>query len=123
MMQCKMICRLNNFPISIGWTSRNQKEKASSRKGGTKTQRTRKAFLCGAFAALSRPCGIKVFAFLATLELVRDYSEFSDKLKTAALWAAQKTSGRMIQRQNHSAEKLFCQKLSEFYSDFGCLMA
>jgi len=51
------------------------------------------------------------------------YSGFSDKLKTAALWAAQKTSGRMIQRQNHSAEKLFCQKLSEFYSDFECLMA
>jgi len=39
------------------------------------------------------------------------------------LWAAQKTSGRMIQRQNHSAGKLFCQKLSEFYSDFECLMA
>jgi len=54
---------------------------------------------------------------------IKFYSGFSDKLKTAALWAAQKTSGRMIQRQNHSAEKLFCQKLSEFYSDFECLMA
>jgi len=79
--QCELLIRLSPQKLSefcsefvrlmaTSRTSRNQKEKASRK--DAKTQRTRKAFLCGTFAAL-RLC-VKVFAFFATLELVRDYA-------------------------------------------------
>jgi len=46
------------------------KKKIKSARKDAKTQRTRKAFLCGTFAAL-RLC-VKVFAFFATIALFVD---------------------------------------------------